>query len=59
MIRDEETIPRTFSEYLEAFQTLDPSAVLPYCHVPCPSCWPGPVGTVGAWIRLSPAPSGN
>ena len=35
MMRQEETISRTFSAYVQAFQTLDPRAVLPYCHVPC------------------------
>src|SRR5262245_48012836 len=35
MKRAEETISRRFSEYVAAFQTLDPRAALPFLHVPC------------------------
>ena len=35
MTRDDEKISRRFSEYVAAFQTLDPGAPLPFCHVPC------------------------
>jgi ketosteroid isomerase-like protein len=33
--RDERAITETFTRYVQAFQTLNPQAVLPYCHVPC------------------------
>jgi ketosteroid isomerase-like protein len=33
--KDERAITETFTSYVEAFQTLNPHAVLPYCHVPC------------------------
>lgn len=26
---------RTFTAYVQAFQTLNPQAIVPYCHVPC------------------------
>jgi hypothetical protein len=35
MAGDENTIAQTHSNYVQAFQTLDRRAVLPYCHVPC------------------------
>jgi hypothetical protein len=35
MAGDENTIAQTYSNYVQAFQTLDRRAVLPYCHVPC------------------------
>lgn len=35
MGRDAETITATFATYVDAFQTLNPDAALPYCHVPC------------------------
>ena len=34
MADDAETIERAYKEYFEAFQTLDPRAVVPYFHVP-------------------------
>ena len=33
--REEEAITRTFNNYIQTFQTLDPHATLPYFHVPC------------------------
>lgn len=33
--RDVEAITQTFTNYIQTFQTLDPHATLPYCHVPC------------------------
>jgi ketosteroid isomerase-like protein len=33
--RDVEAITQTFTHYMQTFQTLDPHATLPYCHVPC------------------------
>lgn len=35
MAEQENVIVQTFTSYVEAFQTLDPRAPLPYCHVPC------------------------
>ena len=35
MARDEKAITQTFTNYIQAFQTLDPDATLPYFHVPC------------------------
>jgi ketosteroid isomerase-like protein len=35
MTRNEEAIKQMFSDYVRAFQTLDPRAVVSYCHVPC------------------------
>ncbi|MBI2361429.1 MAG: DUF4440 domain-containing protein [Deltaproteobacteria bacterium] len=35
MAKDEDAIAITFTAYVQAFQTLNPQAVLPYCHVPC------------------------
>jgi hypothetical protein len=35
MARDAEAITQTFASYVQRFQTLDPHATLPYCHVPC------------------------
>ena len=35
MLGEEEAISQTFTNYTQAFQTLDPRAVLPYFHVPC------------------------
>ena len=35
MIRDEKLIAETFTEYVQAFQTLNPQAVFSYCHLPC------------------------
>lgn len=35
MLGDEEAITRTFVDYTQTFQTLEPHAVLPYFHVPC------------------------
>ncbi len=32
---DAEAITTTFTTYVDAFQTLNPDATLPYCHVPC------------------------
>ena len=32
---DETVITRTFTECVQAFQTLNPQAIVPYCHVPC------------------------
>jgi hypothetical protein len=34
MAGDENTIAQAYSNYVQAFQTLDRCAVLPYCHVP-------------------------
>ncbi|MGE5219915.1 MAG: nuclear transport factor 2 family protein [Chloroflexota bacterium] len=34
MSRDNEAIDQTFNEYVQAFQTLDPRSVAPYCDVP-------------------------
>jgi ketosteroid isomerase-like protein len=33
--RDEEAITQAFTNYIQAFQTLDPHATIPYFHVPC------------------------
>jgi ketosteroid isomerase-like protein len=33
--RDERAITKTFTGYVQAFQTLNPPTVLPYCHAPC------------------------
>jgi hypothetical protein len=30
-----EAVSATFTAYAQAFQTLDPDAAAPYCHVPC------------------------
>jgi ketosteroid isomerase-like protein len=35
MAREKEAITRTFTNYTQVFQTLDPRAALPYFHVPC------------------------
>ena len=35
MARDEKLIAETFTEYVQAFQTLNPHAVFSYCHLPC------------------------
>jgi hypothetical protein len=35
MAREEEAITRTFTDYIETFQKLDPHVTLPYFHVPC------------------------
>ena len=35
MARDEETIAKTFTNYAQAFQTLNPQAMISYCHLPC------------------------
>jgi ketosteroid isomerase-like protein len=35
MAREEQAITQTFTDYTQAFQTLDPRATLPYFHVPC------------------------
>ena len=35
MAEQERVIAQTFTSYVEAFQTLNPRAALPYCHVPC------------------------
>jgi ketosteroid isomerase-like protein len=35
MAREEEAITQTFTNYTQAFQTLDPRAALPYFHLPC------------------------
>lgn len=35
MAKQEKAIVQTFTSYVEAFQTLNPQAPLPYCHVPC------------------------
>jgi ketosteroid isomerase-like protein len=35
MARGEAAITQTYTDYVHAFQTLDPHAVLSYCHVPC------------------------
>jgi hypothetical protein len=35
MLGKEEAITETFTDYTQAFQTLDPCAALPYFHVPC------------------------
>jgi ketosteroid isomerase-like protein len=32
---DQDAIARTYAAYFEAFQRLDPEAVLPYYHLPC------------------------
>lgn len=50
MARHEEAITRTFTKYAQAFQTLDPKAVLPYCHVPCMLIAPQ-----GALVMATPA----
>jgi ketosteroid isomerase-like protein len=33
--REEEAITQAFTNYIQAFQTLDPHATIPYFHVPC------------------------
>ena len=33
--REEEVITQTFTDYTQAFQTLDPHATISYFHVPC------------------------
>ena len=35
MAGDEVVITQTYTDYVRAFHTLDPQAILPYCHVPC------------------------
>jgi ketosteroid isomerase-like protein len=35
MQKDEETIARTFTRYIDTFQKLDPRQVAAYCHIPC------------------------
>ena len=35
MAREEKAITQTFTNYVQAFQTLEPDATLPYFHVPC------------------------
>jgi hypothetical protein len=35
MARDDENIVQTFTDYVQAFQTLKPRSVVPYCHIPC------------------------
>jgi ketosteroid isomerase-like protein len=35
MAREEEAITQAFTNYIQAFQTLDPHATIPYFHVPC------------------------
>ena len=35
MAEQEKAIVQTFTSYVEAFQTLNPQAPLPNCHVPC------------------------
>lgn len=35
MAREAEVITQTFTCYVQTFQTLEPYATLPYCHVPC------------------------
>jgi hypothetical protein len=35
MAREEKQITRTFTSYIQTFQTLDPHAAIPYFHVPC------------------------
>lgn len=35
MVRNEKTIAQTFTNYVQAFQTLKPQAVLSYCDAPC------------------------
>ena len=32
---EEESITRAFTNYIQAFQTLDPRATTPYFHIPC------------------------
>ena len=33
--RDDEAITQAFTNYIQAFQTLDPDAAVPYFHCPC------------------------
>lgn len=33
--REEEAITRAFTNYIQAFQTLDPCATTPHFHIPC------------------------
>ena len=35
MAQNETVIAQTFTDYVQAFQTLKPRAALPFCHVPC------------------------
>ena len=35
MAGDEKLIAQTFTDYIQAFQTLNPRAVLSHCAVPC------------------------
>lgn len=35
MARDEEAIVETFRNYVQTFQSLEASAVVPYCQLPC------------------------
>jgi len=35
MAREEEAITQAFTNYMQAFQTLDPHATISYFHVPC------------------------
>jgi ketosteroid isomerase-like protein len=35
MAREEGAITQAFTSYIQAFQTLDPQAAVPYFHVPC------------------------
>ena len=35
MAREEKAITQTFTNFIQAFQTLEPDATLPYFHVPC------------------------
>jgi uncharacterized NTF2-like protein DUF6841 len=35
IVREEEAITQTFTNYIETFQKLNPHVTLPYFHVPC------------------------
>jgi hypothetical protein len=35
MAHDDRNIVQTFTGYIQAFQTLEPRSVVPYCHIPC------------------------
>lgn len=48
MTNPSDAITRTYSEYFEAFQTLDPAAVLPYFHFPFTIVTPASVTAVAS-----------
>jgi hypothetical protein len=50
LAQDDKLIAQTFTHYVQAFQTLNPRAVISYCHVPCMFIAPQ-----GVLVMASPA----